>query len=178
MAGSEPGDSRRPSGGESRRLAEAPSARYGSPAGGHQRELREDPPSVVGPLARAAIVAIVGAVLLFVVGAILASTAGLLFVAGLTGAVIGLVLARARVPGEDGTAALSPRAVTWLAIGLAIVSVVAAAAATWLYALREGGVLGPIDYLLTVFGPFVPGELLLAALTAAWGAGAGPIERA
>ena len=133
---------------------------------------------MVGPLARASLVAIVGAVLLFVVGAILASTAGLLFVAGLTGAGIGLVLARARVPGDGGPGALSQRAVTWLAIGLAVGSVVVAAGATWLYALREGGVLGPIDYLLTVFGPFVPGELLLAALTAAWGAGAGPIERA
>jgi hypothetical protein len=111
------------------------------------------------------------------VGAVFASTAGLLFVAGLTGAGIGLVLARARVPGGDGTAALSPRAVTRLAIGLALGAVVIAAIGTWLYALREGGVLGPIDYLLTAFGPFVPGELLLAALTAAWGAGAGPIER-
>ena len=122
--------------------------------------------------------AIVGAVLLFLVGAILASTAGLLFVAGLTGAGIGLVLARARVPDDDGSAALTPRAVTWLAIGLAIAAVVVAAIGTWLYALREGGVLGPIDYLLTTFGPFVPGELVVAALTAAWGAGAGPIERA
>ena len=121
--------------------------------------------------------ALVGAVVLFLVGAILASTAGLLFVAGLTGAGIGLVLARARVPGDAGEAALSPRAVTWLAIGLAIASVVVAAIGTWLFALREGGVLGPIDYLLTTFGPFVPGELLITALTAAWGAGAGPIER-
>ena len=88
------------------------------------------------------------------------------------------MLARARVPGDDGTAALTRRSVTWLAIGLAIASVVVAAAATWLYALREGGVLGPIDYLLTTFGPFVPGELVIAAFTAAWGAGAGPIERA
>ena len=77
-----------------------------------------------------------------------------------------------------GPLILVQRAVTWLAIGLAVGSVVVAAGATWLYALREGGVLGPIDYLLTVFGPFVPGELLLAALTATWGAGAGPIERA
>lgn len=174
MAGSEPGESRGPGGGESRRLAEAPSARYGSPA---EDDLRPGPPSLVGPLAKASIVAVVGAAVLIVVGAILASTAGLLFVSGITGVGIGLVLARARVPGDDGEVALSPRAVTWLAIGLAIASVVIAAIGTWLIARQEGGVLGPIDYLLTTFGPFVPGELLIAGLTAAWGAGAGPIER-
>jgi hypothetical protein len=178
MAGSEPGESKRPSGDGSRRLAEAPSARYGPAGGGPRSEPRTGSPSAVGPLARASIVAIAGAVVLLLVGAILASTAGLLFVAGLMGAGVGLVLARARVPDADGKAPLSPRAVTWLAIGLALASVVVAAIGTWLYALDEGGVLGPIDYLLTTFGPFVPGELVIAALTAAWGAGAGPIERA
>jgi hypothetical protein len=177
VAGSEPGESRRPNGEGSRRLAEAPSARYASAAGGPRGEPLPGSPSLMGPLARASIVAIVGAVLLFLVGAILASTAGLLFVAGLTGAGIGLVLARARVPGDDGTASLTPRAVTRLAIGLALATVVAAALGTWLFAVREGGVLGPIDYLLTTFGPFVPAELVIAALTAGWGAGAGPVER-
>ncbi len=174
MAGSEPGESSRPGGGESRRLAEAPSARYGSPPGD---ELGASAPSLVGPLARASIVAVVGAAVLIVVGAILASTAGLLFVSGITGLGIGLVLARARVPGDGSDVALSPRAVTLLAIGLAITAVIAAAIGTWLIARDQGGVLGPMDYLLTTFGPFVPGELLIAALTAAWGAGAGPIER-
>ena len=178
MAGSEPGESRRPGGGDgSRRLADAPSARYGSAGGDPRSEPLPGSPSVVGPLAKASSVAIVGAVLLFLVGAILASTAGLLFVSGLTGAGIGLVLARARVPVDEGTVALTPRTVTWLAIGLAFAAIVVAAIGTWLFALREGGVLGPIDYLLTTFGPFVPGELVIAALTAAWGAGAGPIER-
>ena len=174
MEGSEPGDSRRRGDGESRHLAEAPSARYGSPDGG---EIRAGPAPPVGPLARASIVAVVGAAVLVMVGAILASTAGLLFVSGITGVTIGLVLASARVPGGDGAAALSPRAVTGLAIGLAIASVVVAALGTWLIARQEGGVLGPIDYVLTTFGPFVPGELLIAGLTAAWGARAGPIER-
>src|SRR5688500_9737673 len=157
VAGSEPGESRRPNGDGSRRLVDAASARYASAAGGAGGEPLPGSAWRMGPLARASIVAIVGAVLLFLVGAILASTAGLLFVAGLTGAGIGLMLARARVPADGGSGPLSPRAVTWLAIGLAIGSVVVAAAATWLFALREGGVLGPIDYLLTVFGPFVPG---------------------
>lgn len=177
MAGSEPGESRGPGGGDSRRLAEAPSARYGTPSGDELGAPTDGPLSPVGPLARASIVAVVGAAVLVAVGAILASTAGLLFVSGITGAGIGLLMSRARVPGMDGAAALSPRAVTWLAIGLAIASVVVAGIGTWLYALREGGVLGPIDYLLTTFGPFVPGELVIAGLSAAWGASAGPIER-
>ena len=177
MAGSEPGESRGPSGGEARRLAEPPSARYGATASGPQGEPVAGSPSVIGPLAKASIVAVVGAAVLLAVGTILASTAGLLFVSGLMGAGIGLVLARARVPDDAGTAALTPRAVTWLAIGLAIAAVLVAAIGTWLYALREGGVLGPIDYLLTTFGPFVPAELAVAALTAAWGAGTGPVER-
>jgi hypothetical protein len=126
---------------------------------------------------RALLVAFGGGAVLVVVGAILASTAGLLFVAGATGAGIGLVLARARVPGDDAPAPLSRRAVTRLAIGLALGSVVGAAIVTWLYARAEGGTLGPIDYLFETFGPFVPGEAIIAAIAAAWGAGAGPVER-
>jgi hypothetical protein len=34
----------------------------------------------------------------------------------------------------------------------------------WLYALTEGGVLGPIDYLGEVFGLLVPLELGVAAV--------------
>lgn len=179
MARSEPGETRGPGVGESRRLSEAPSLRYGTAgdAPGDRGDRLPGSVTLVGPLVRASTVALVGAAVLVAVGTVLASTVGLLFVSGITGAGIGLVLARARLPGADGPAPLSPRAVTSLAIGLAVAAVVGAAIATWLNALREGGVLGPIDYLLTTFGPFVPGELLIAGLTAAWGAGAGPIER-
>ena len=60
---------------------------------------------------------------------------------------------------------------------MAIGAVVVADIATWLYALREGGTLGLLDYLLTTFGPFVPGELVVAALGALWGASSGPVKR-
>lgn len=128
-----------------------------------------------GPLVRACVVATAGAAALLVVGAILASTAGLLFIAGLTGGAIGLVLARAAVPRDDARA-IARRRVAWLAIALSIAAVVGAAIATWLVARSEGGTLALIDYLLEAFGPFVPAEAVLAALAAAWGANAGPVQ--
>jgi len=161
--------------GESRRLAAPPSARYAPPPA------RVDVPSagtssaLRGPLLRATIVAVAGAVLLTLVGAVLASTAGLLFAAGVAGAGIGLVLSRAAVP--SGDAAPIPRGrVARIAVGLSLAAVVAAALATWVIARGEGGVLGPIDYLLETFGPFVPAEALIAAVTAWWGASVGPVQ--
>lgn len=161
-----------------RRLAEPPSARYaGAATGAADAADAAGRASLAGPLGKAALVAVGGAAVLVIVGAILASTAGLLFVSGLMGAGVGLVLARARVPDGAMAPAASPRAVTWLAIGVSDAAVVAAGLVTWLIAVQEGGTLGPIDYLLTTFGPFVPGELLVAAGTAWWGVGAGPVQR-
>jgi len=169
----EPGERRSsPEPRESRRLAEAPSARYVTRA---QASTGGSPSALTGPLARAALVAIGGAVVLTVVGAILASTFGLVFAAGASGAAIGLVLSRAAVP--TGNAAAVPRSrVGWLAIGLALVAVVVAAVLTWLIARGEGGTLDPIDYLLTTFGPFVPAEAVIASIAAWWGASTGPVQ--
>lgn len=112
---------------------------------------------------------------MLVVGAILASTAGLLFLAGLTGAGIGLVLSRAAVPRNEARP-VARRRIAWLAIAVSIAAVVGAAIATWLVARNEGGTLQLVDYLLETFGPFVPAEAVLAALAAAWGANAGPVQ--
>ena len=54
---------------------------------------------------------------------------------------------------------------------------VIAALLTWLYARQEGGTLGLLDYLWTTFGLLIPGELAAAAVTAWWGASAGPVQR-
>jgi hypothetical protein len=133
------------------------------------------------PLLRSILVAVGGALVLTVVGAILTSTAGLLFAAGVTGACVGLVLARAAAPtggsGALDAVAVARRRVAWLSIGVSLGAVLAAAIATWLIARAEGGVLGPIDYLLETFGPFVPGEAVTATLGAWWGASNGPIQR-
>jgi hypothetical protein len=121
------------------------------------------------------LVAAIGATALVVVGAILASTAGLLFTAGASGAAIGLVLARAAVPRGEARP-VARRSVAWLAVGLAIAAVGVAAVATWVVARGEGGTLGIVDYLLETFGPFIPGEAIVAGLAAAWGANAGPVQ--
>jgi hypothetical protein len=132
---------------------------------------------------RAVGAAAVGAALLVLVGAILASTFGLLFVGGATGAAVGLLLASAAVPvlhgggAAQGPAPASRDSVRRLAISITLAAVVAADVATWLYAQSEGGVLGLFDYLWTTFGPFVPAVPLVAAIGAAWGAAAGPVQR-
>lgn len=173
MVTNEPGEARDPrSRGSGRRLDQAPSERYAS----HEEADGDDRGSLVGPLARAGIAAVLGAALLFLVGAVVAETAGLVFVSGVMGAAIGLLLARASVA-ESGAPPLTRRAAAWLAIGLAAGAVVVAWVATWLYARQEGGTLGLLDYLLQTFGPFVPGELVVAALGAAWGASSGPVRR-
>jgi hypothetical protein len=165
----EPGETR-----GSRRLSEAPSNRYTAsdrpvPAPGAGS-------SLTAPLIRATIVALAGSAALVLVGAILASTVGLLFVSGLCGAAIGLVLARAAAPRDELRLPTPRRTVAWLAIALSIGAVAVGAVATWLIALGEGGTLGLIDYLLAVFGPFLPAEAVIAAATAWWGATAGPIQ--
>ncbi len=125
--------------------------------------------------------AVAGAIAMTVVGAILTSTAGLLFVAGATGAAVGLVLARAAAPAGDASRAdatpVRRRRVAWLSVALSLGAVALAGLATWLIGRAEGGVLGPIDYLVETFGPFVPGEAILAAVGAWWGASTGPVQR-
>jgi hypothetical protein len=170
----EPGEPREPRGRSSRRLEQAPSARYTVPGGGASSTGRA---SLVGPVAQAGIVAAVGAALLFLVGAVVASTAGLVFVSGVMGAAIGLLLARASVSTDERPPALRRGAVTWLAIGIAAGAVAVADVATWLNARGEGGTLGLLDYLLQTFGLFVPGELFATAFGAVWGASAGPVQR-
>ena len=155
-----------------RKLAEPPSARYA------ERARPDAAPSAAGlrgPLGRALGVAVGGGVALVAVGAVFASTVGLLFTSALTGAGVGLVLARAAVPPGDPRA-IRRGTVVWMAIALAISAVVVAGVATWLYARQEGGTLGLVEYLFTTFGPFVPGEILVAAAAAWWGASAGPVR--
>lgn len=130
----------------------------------------------MGPLARALLVSVAGAGALVLVGAILASTVGLLFISGAIGASVGLLLARAAVP-AGGARPVTRRTVTLLALALTIGAIAVAGAATWLYARSEGGTLDLVDYLLTTFGPFVPGELVIGSVAAAWGANAGPVQR-
>jgi hypothetical protein len=72
---------------------------------------------------------------------------GLLFVAGVSGLVIG-----AQVPSRP-------------AIGLALLGVFGGDAGTWLYARSEGGVLGLEAYLQETFGPYLIGQVAIGVLT-------------
>ena len=57
-----------------------------------------------------------------------------------------------------------------VALLIALGAVVVAQLGLWQYARIEGGVLPPLDYLAEVFGPLVPGQLLVAAIAARIGA--------
>lgn len=166
----EPGDPAR----SSRRLAEPPSARYADRD--RSGTLGAARAGLVGPLLRAIVAAVVGAAMLVLMAAILASTFGLLIVSGATGAAIGLLMARARVQSGETPPALSPSAAIWLAVALTLAAVAGADIATWLIARGEGGTLGLVDYLLTTFELVIPAEAVVAALAAAWGAAAGPVQ--
>ena len=181
MAGTEPGDRPRASEGRpARQLERAPGERYAGSAADRADADATDGAAgnaLLAPLARSLVAAALGTLVMYALGALLSSSAGLVFVAGLTGAAVGLLLARAAMPGRGDRPALTRRQVTWSSISISIVAVVLAAVGTWLHALAEGGALGLLDYLLETFGVTVPAELVIAALAAAWGSGAGPVER-
>ena len=116
--------------------------------------------SVARGVAVASVVAIVGAVVIVILGGVLTLTQGLLVVAGSTGGGVGLAL---RWGAADR---LSRRRRVILALVLAMGAVALGQVGLWKYALTEGGVLGPIDYLGEVFGPLVPLEFATAAVVA------------
>ena len=168
-----------------------PGERPADPASRSQRQLERPPgeryatrrdgegagrAGFLGSVLRAALAALFGSLALYAVGGLIASTGGLLFVAGVTGAIVGLLLARAAAPADGGPPALPRRQVTRLAIGLSLAAIAVASVAIWLHAVGEGGTLGFVDYQLETFGPFILGEVVIAVLAAAWGAGAGPIQ--
>jgi hypothetical protein len=138
-----------------RRLSHPPSDRYAKKAA----ELAPNPAatpttSSARRLAVGSIVALAGAATITVFGGVLTLTAGLVVVAAATGWAIGAVL-----PGRIRAA---------VALGLAAVAL--GQLGLWVYALSEGGVLGPLDLLWQVYGGLVPLEFLGAAILAWIGA--------
>ncbi|MEO7664603.1 MAG: hypothetical protein ABIV26_05700 [Candidatus Limnocylindrales bacterium] len=111
------------------------------------------------------------------VGGVLAEHRGLLAVAAIAGAMVGLLAAAAAVSPDGVTPpAVARRTVVRVAISLALAMVVLGAAGIWVVARIEGGVLAPIDYLWQTTGFLLPAQALLASLGAAWGASAGPVR--
>lgn len=179
MAGTEPGErppdlASRPG----RQLERPPGERYTRSAGegGDGAAATRSSGVLLSAVLKAAVAAIAGTLVLYALGALLSSSAGLVFVAGLTGAAVGLLLARAASPGRGDEPVLTRRRTMWLAVGISILAVVVAAVGTWLHAVAEGGALGLSDYLFETFGVIIPLEVLIATVAAAWGAGAGPVE--
>ncbi len=141
---------------DGRHLAAPPSARYG-PAGA-PTDVRAGSP-VARTIVLAGLAALVGAATIVIVGGILAQTSGLLAVAGLGGIVIGRILRGAR-------GALTRALRATLPLVFAIDMIVLGNLGIWVYALGEGGVLGPIEYLAETFGPLVIAEVVVAAVAA------------
>lgn len=182
----EPGDRPPPA-----RLERPPSDRYaprraGGPAGrvapgsaGRSRSEEGDGDGratllALVPAVSAALLTAIGLVL---VGGVLAERRGLLALAGIGGAAIGLLAATPAASPDGILPALVPRArATRIAIALAVAAIAVGAIGTWVYSLAEGGVLGPFEYVWTVLGPWTPAEAAIAAIAAAWGVGAGPVR--
>lgn len=108
----------------------------------------------------AVLVSLVGAAVIVALAGVLAQTTGLLAVAGIGGIAIGRTL---RTAGD----ALAAPARLALSIVFALDMVILGNLGTWAFAIAEGGVLGPIDYLAETFGPLVPIELAVASV-AGW----------
>jgi hypothetical protein len=161
------------------RLSRPPSERYGPPTGGAGGGAGSGAgaASILRSLAPALAAGLLTAAAFVLVGGVLAGRQGLLAIAGLGGAAVGLLAAKAAVsPDPIAPPALSRAGMTRAAIALAVASVLVGALGTWAYGRLEGGVMDPLAYLWETLGPFVPAEAALAAVAAAWGAGAGPIR--
>lgn len=144
---------------DARRLATPPSARYG--ATGVDAEPGPPRSSLARDVAVAAVLSLIGAGAIVLLGGVLSQTTGLLAVAGIGGIAVGRAV-RGEATDDPGR---SMR--TAVALILALDMVALGNLGTWAFALSEGGVLGPIEYLLETFGPLVPAEIAVGSI-AAW----------
>ena len=157
-------------GGERRRLERAPGERYaagstarggrpGAAAGGGSGGARR--PTTARAVVAAALVADAGAVLFFLLGLIDLGV-GLVAIAAFIGWVVALALVwwgRDAVPDRRTRVGIAAVLGAW--------AVVAGVVVDWLYALVQGGVLGPLDYVAERYGPVALLSLVVAAGVAA-----------
>ena len=167
----EPGDRRRGAP-ATRPLERPPGERYATVDDATEAAERPGPtdaaerpgPTAGRALLLAIVVGLVGAALIVVLGGVFSLSAGLLVVAGGIGWAVGRAIAIGRAASADTQV---PR---WLAIALAVASVLIGQVGLWLYAATEGGSLGLVDYLVQSRGLLVPLEAVVAAGMAWWAA--------
>jgi hypothetical protein len=117
--------------------------------------------SIARAIAGAALPSLVGAAIVVVLASPVAVSEPLVLVALLTGLVAGF---GARWGGRGAVSTKRRRAIAIAAVVLALAG---AQVAIWQLAIGEGGVLPLGDYLLQVFGPVAPLELIAGGV-AAW----------
>ncbi len=152
-----------------RRLAHPPSDRYraAEAAAAARATAAAGPPrptSVVRGAAYAGVVALLGALAITVLGGVVTLTVGLVILA----AAIGWGSAQALRIGAGSTLD-RPRRIRW-AVAVALVGVALGQVGLWVYAGTEGGVLPLLDYLDQAFGLVVPVQLVVAPVSAWFGA--------
>ncbi len=141
-----------------RRLSRPPSDRYRAAEARAVPTMR--PVSPRRGLAIVAVVEVVGAVAITILGGVLTLTGGLLAVA----AILGWATAIALRFGAGTT--IDARRRAWLALAIALGGVALGQLGLWLYGRTEGGVLPLVDYLGEVFGPLVPIQAVIAGAVA------------
>jgi hypothetical protein len=141
-----------------RRLDRPPSERY-----------RTEPETVAAPsgsvlraLAAGAAAALGWALGTVLFGGVLAVSLGLLVLAAAFGRLIALAVAWGGGSGLERGRRLA------LVVGIAVAGFVLGQLGIWVYGRVEGGVMAPVDYLMTTFGPVVPLQLLVALGVAWW----------
>ncbi len=153
-----------PAGGERRRLDRAPAERYvaGSAPGGGPG-VSPSPRTAARPILTAVLVADAGAVVFFVLG-LLDLGPGLIAVAAFIGWATALALVwRGRDAGiQDAPTRMS------MAAFLGGWAIVAGIVLDWLYALVQGGVLGPLDYVTQRYGLVAIVAILVSGGVAAY----------
>jgi hypothetical protein len=105
-----------------------------------------------------------GAIGLAALGGPLSLTAGLLVICFFLGRIVGLLVRT----GAGST--LYRRSRASLAVILVVVATTISLGGMWLWAQREGGSLGFVDFLASVYGPLVPLEYAIGIATAWWSA--------
>jgi hypothetical protein len=157
----QPGD-RRPTGAR-RELERAPGERYRpSPSRGGDGTTGGETGSTARAVGLGTLTAIAGALLIVVLGGVLAMSVGLVVAAGLVGWLVGAVVT------PSASAQSTRRFRRTIAAVLAVDAVVLAQVGLWLFARAEGGALQLVDYLAQTWGPLVPLQLLVAAAVAWW----------